>query len=75
MADFSELKTTNYNCINCKYKPECIYVITSEEIYSDNENRFIVKAFYSEEEAQQFIDDYKDRLLYRNLDYDRVDIH
>ena len=74
MADFSELETTDYNCINCKYKPEYIYVITSEEIYSDSENRFIVKAFYSEEEAQQFIDDYKDRLLYRNLDYDRVDI-
>lgn len=50
-----------------------IYVVTGRDIYS-HEPAHVIQAFYTKEEAKEFIESYKGKLIYSDLDYDKIDI-
>lgn len=52
-----------------------VYVITAREPFSNNDERFIVQAFIKEEDAIKFIEKHEDELVYKDLDYEEVDVY
>lgn len=72
IRDYIDIKKV-YISQNCPYMNNQIYVVTGYDIYS-HEPAHVIQAFYTKEEAKEFIESYKGKLIYSDLDYDKIDI-